>query len=108
MASARSSRKSRPRGDAQVAAQSLLICPTTSLSRGPSLAAPQDFLELCVDFRHHSRAETAQTVRLSVRWSKLNVREGAKSRHRPGPGKTCIDPSKTFGASAFGATAHPC
>src|ERR1700694_291184 len=39
MASARSDQKSRPRGVAQPS----LICATTSLSRGPSLAAPQDF-----------------------------------------------------------------
>src|ERR1700684_2081927 len=59
MASARSDQKNRPHGGAQGAAQSLLICATTSLSRGPSLAAPPRFARLCVDFRHHSRAETA-------------------------------------------------
>jgi 4-hydroxy-tetrahydrodipicolinate synthase len=36
-----------------------------------------------------------------------DFRNGSKSRHRSAPGRTCIDPSKTFGASAFGATAHP-
>src|ERR1700689_3758313 len=84
MASARSDQKSRPRGGAQGAAQPLLICAPTSLSRGPSLAAPQDLLELCVDFRHHSRAETApnrETQRQVVEAQCPRRVKRPKSRH---------------------------
>src|ERR1700722_7188768 len=50
MATARSDQKSRPRGGAQGAAQCLLICATTSFSRGPSLAARQDFARIVRQF----------------------------------------------------------